>query len=140
MMNVSSATARRIVRRHITVRFLSVENVQTRRPRLPGAPNASSVVSVNLTRLLVNHPAQLGAEALYLREFLLDAVKEGGLRLDSFINEEGGGLGAVAEDACLDKLFESLLRVVRDFDGDHVVVLGRDGALDGAADVAPDGA
>src|SRR5215213_3900362 len=53
---------------------------------------------------------------------------------------QAGVLRAVAEDARLHELFQFVLRLVRDLDGDDVVVLGRDGALNRAADVAADGA
>jgi hypothetical protein len=59
--------------------------------------------------LLVDHAAQFGAQAFDLGELLLNAVKERGLRLDSFVDQEGGGLGAVAKDSGLDELFEFLL-------------------------------
>src|SRR5438270_1385835 len=86
-----------------------------------------------------DHAAQLGPQALDLGELLRDALEERALRLDALVNEEGGGLGAAAEDSGLHELFETLLRVVRELDGDDVVVLGRERALDRAADVAPDG-
>src|SRR5215210_2863282 len=98
----------------------------------------SSVVPY-LSLRLGNHPAQLGAEALDLGELERDALEERGLRLDALVDEEGGGVGAAAEDAGLHQLFEPLLRLVRDLDGDDVVVLGRERALDRAADVAADG-
>src|SRR5919205_4372696 len=86
-----------------------------------------------------NHPAQLGAEALDLGELGRDALEERGLRLDALVDEEGGRVGAAAEDPGLHELLQPLLRVVRDLDGDDVVVLGRERALDRAADVAADG-
>src|SRR5207237_2465606 len=86
-----------------------------------------------------NHPAKLRAQALNLGELRADAREQLALRLDALVNEEGGGLRAASEDSGLHELFELVLRVVRKLDGDDVVVLGRECALDRAADVAPDG-
>src|SRR5438045_2477457 len=91
-----------------------------------------------LTLWRIYHPAQLGAQAFDLGELLAHAVEERGLRPDALVNQKGGRFGAAAEDAGLDEWFQLLLRVLRDLDGDDVVVLRGDSALDGATDVAPD--
>ena len=87
----------------------------------------------------VDHAAQFGAQTLDLVKFLLHAVEERRLRFDAFVNQKCGGFGARAEDARLHEILQLLLRLVRDFDGDDVIVLRGNGALDGAADVAPNG-
>src|ERR1041385_2628310 len=92
-----------------------------------------------LSLFSANHAAQLGSQALDLGELLRDALEERALRLDALIYEEGRGLGAAAGDSGLHELFEPLLRVVRELDGDDIIVLRRERALDRAADVATDG-
>src|SRR5205085_11689153 len=99
----------------------------------------SSLIPPPLSLSSANHPAKLRAQALNLGELRGDAREQLALRLDALVNEEGGGLGAASEDSGLHELFELVLRVVRKLDGDDVVVLGRECALDRAADVAPDG-
>src|SRR5215207_2161699 len=100
-----------------------------------------SVVVVKLTSglFLANHAAQLCAKALYLGELGRDAREQLGLRPYALVYEEGRGLRARAKDSGLHELLKTVLRLVRELDGDDVVVLRRERALDRAADVAADG-
>src|SRR5438045_6848017 len=104
----------------------------------PVAPDPGSETALSSVLLLANQAAQFCAQTFDLGKFLFDAFEQRPLYPDSFVDQKCGRFGASAEYTGLDQLAELLLRVLRNFHGQHVTVFGRDSAFYGSADVAPD--
>ena len=75
-------------------------------------------------RSFVDHASQLCAQAFNFGELLLHALEKRRLRLNSFVNQKAGRLGAITKNSGRYQLVDFLLSRRRDFYGHDIIILG----------------